>query len=280
MQKYLDFLDSSAIDINEDYLYLINLLRKFVLGKISPYNLTHSVKDDDFFVFYVLINQLVRFNYRVVRYFIELPKDKNFQTNYPKGIFAANTISYGVNNIDLLELVGPSFMRIKTHLETFDSISYTEITGNFSSIPNGAMISTSDYFRIIIKYEELFNYMINGCTKKEDIFSDIIWEDRFADHESIESRINYIESRINYIEDMIKKDTNGLSNGYFPRENWYAYSSQITLPQDVIDSIEFVSHDEVISIEDLKASSYGSFKDLIGYKDDFIHPKILKFPRK
>lgn len=263
MYKYLSYLNKLSVSISAKCSYLVPLVRKYITGKISDYELCNSIEARDIFVFYMLINKVLNYREDDIRYYIELPRDEDFSTLYPKGIFVGKKVK---NNIecDKMKLLGPSFMRLK--LDSFESSAFTEIRGNFEKLANGTMISTSDWLKIILKYPDIFEYVVN--LKFDDSILNL-WSSykKFSSEEIKEHMIAQIDDKINKKDEVI------------PQENWYAYSCQSELPIDVIDSIEFVNEKIYVSIEQICERNFGTFNDLVYGKANTKHAKILTFPK-
>lgn len=263
MQKYLAFLDRISLNVKENQLYLIDLLRQFILGKISDYELCNSLNSEDVFTFCTLMNKVLDCNFsNDVRYFIELPRDRDFNTMLSKGIFAGKTLSYGIDH-DLLKVVGPSFVKLQADI--FDTTSFTEIKGNFSNIPNGAMISTRDWFKVISKYPDLYDYILNSYDNipfrlNSDIFS---CPSYYYSHHDLE---NKIKEGLNKVDKVI------------PRIHWYAYSSQIELSDEVINSIRFVIQESFVTVCDIEDCNLGTFKELVNGSKRDKHAYVYNFP--
>jgi len=259
MNKYLEYLGKiNPFFENKDYTYLLKLLIMYVKGQLKDYELIKNVKSHDLDVFYTLMNNLISFNDEKIRYFIELP-DKNFETKLPKCILVGKLNSYQIFD-NFYNTLGPIYIR-KT-LNFFDDHNFIQIRGNFSKIPKGALITTSDYFKIISKlpgFYDLMDFLINNPI-------------------DLRSQPKNEQEIIDYVNSSIRKGIN-TEEMSTPSENWIITAYQTHLSDEIIDSIEFDKEVNFFSLEEILSGNFGTFKELIN-EEPAKGTKLIYFPTK
>lgn len=258
MKKYLEYLRKiNPFCEDKNYTYLITLIINYVKGNIRDYELIKKTKEEDLFILLILINQLINFNDEKVKYFIELP-NANFETNYPKCILVGQINSYEIFS-NFFNTLGPKYM--KKNNRFFYDENLVQIEGDFSKIPNGAMLTTSDYYKIISKFPDLYNYMIDTINNPFAFYLK-----PQSDEEIIELTKKKISQGIN------TKEHNS------PSENWIIGAYQTQLTEKIINSITFVNP-ITLSTEELTEGNFGTFESLI-HPEEKHNGKLLYFHKK
>lgn len=245
MNKYLDYLSKvNPFVLDYDYTYMIKLLILYVKGQIKDHELISKIKIEDLTTFFIFFNNFINFSEEKIRYFIELP-DRNFNTKYPKCILAGRLNSYGILE-DFYDTIGPKY--IKKKMNFFYDRNFFEIEGNFAKIPNGALLTTSDYIKIISRKLNIYEHMIDTINHTLNPFIKPVDEQKI----------------IKLTEEYMLKEINK-EESTKPSEEWIVNAYQIHLTDDIIDSIEYKKNPNYIYIpfEDLLQGNFGTFKELI-----------------
>ena len=250
MDKYLEILvkiKNNSDDWTSKCNPLLDKIEQYIKGEISSHELMLDTDDVAKGVIYYTINKLINYNEKDVRYFIELPQDKFFNTLGQYSIVAGKTKTIGLRYDDM-ETIGPNFIK-KNHHSFIDN-RYIEIEGDFSTIPNGVMLYQNDWYRIINKYPHLLELMYY-LSKQE-------YSDRDISLEEVKKRIDEIINRhINAPKD---KE---------PHSNWLGKEETQYLSQEVIDSIRFVIPPEYLTREQVLSGEFGTFEDILNSKKNF-----------
>lgn len=243
MDKYLEILSKIKSNGGE-WTSLFDKIEQYIKGEISSQELMLNTDETAKGVIYNVINKLINYTEKEVRYFIELPQDKFFNTIGQWAIIAGKTQTIGIS-YDLMETIGPNYM--KMHCSGFVDKKYIEIEGDFSTLPNGVMLYQSDWYRIISKYPYLLELM--HYLSIHDYYSN---SDKDISLEEEQKRINEIINR--YIN--LPKDKE-------PNSHWIGKEEAQYLPQEVIDSINFVIPIEYLRREQIISGQFGTFKELL-----------------
>lgn len=264
MSKYLDTL----LKIKKNYMgyknYLLQFekIEQFVKGEITPQEL---VQDADYtlrVIIYYVINKIINFEDKDVRYYIELPQDMFFNTLGPHCILAGEVEDVNIK-YNQMKTIGPNYMA-KTWTAFGDNF-FTEIVGDFSQYPNGVMLYNSDWARIISKYpglvERMYYLTVNDWESREK-YKDIS-----------------IEEVKRKVAEEIQQFTNAPKDGE-PNTWWIGKEEAQYLPQKIIDSISFVVPKVYITLEQLLSGQFGTFDEIVRGQDTLENQDVKVTPKK
>lgn len=162
MDKYIESLNKfKSICYTPKERLLLKKIALYVNGVISITDLISNLSEKNIeFVVFVL-NKIANDAERELKYYIELPINSNFDSNYPYAIWVGNTSKFGVFH-DELVFNGPMNFKKK-----YNSKEFAEINGDFS-FPNGVLMKKSDWLKILCLNDDLIIDMYHVFNKKEN----------------------------------------------------------------------------------------------------------------
>lgn len=246
MDKYLEVLNNMKnYEWNSNYLPQLEKIELYIKGEITSQELTKGADALTRGIIYHTINKILNYQEKDVRYLIELPQDMYFATNEAPCIRAGRIINFGVVDDDM-ETIGPDYFSRKSSTFYADN-THIEITGDFSKYPKGAMLFYSDWYNIISKYPNLYKRMYRLI--KGD------YEMRNKAKEITQDKVK------EYVDKQISRWVN-LPRDSEPTNYWNGKEEAEYLPQEVIDSIEFVMPIEYLTREQILSSNFGTFEEV------------------
>ncbi len=252
MEKYLKvFNEIRKSGSFLDYSVLFDKIEGYIKGNIDSFELMKDTNDLAKGLIYRIINKIINYEYKDVKYFIELPKDMFYNTSGSRAIYAAETkqIDVTYNN---MRTIGPEFQVKDSPI--FHDNHYIEITGDFSKYPNGVMLYYSDWFKIIAKYPNIYNLMYHLYT------TDYEFKNKYKN-----ITIERIKSEFN---NKLNIETNNLQDGE-PNFWWNGKSEAMYVTQDFIDSIEFVVPKIYLSYDQVISEDFVSFEELLNGNEPY-----------
>ena len=220
----------------EYYITQLEKIERYVRGEITSQELLVSSgneKSDNLMkvIVYKVLNKIITFKDKDIRYYIQLPQDVCCNTSYWRSIVVAKIESIDIDS-NHIKVFGPSSHKLQN--ATLCDDSWIEITGDFSDIPKGAMIHSSDWYKIISKYPKIYEVIHSANA-----------------YESERYRVSFME-----INEMLVKwaclDYDGGKKEY--------------LTQEVIDSISYEIPTRYLPIELVKSGEFGSFQEILDGK--------------
>lgn len=238
----------------ERYIPQLEKVERYVRGEITSSELLESSGDQQAdnlmkgIVFRVL-NKAINYQEKDIHYYVELPQDMFFNRLNAPCILAGKVKDIEIT-YNAMETVGPK--RQKEGWPSFHDNHYIEITGDFSSIPEGTMLYDSDWFKIIAKYPNIHGRMYE-LEKSEYVPS----------HRGSTKAITFLDS-ISKTDSEIERYT---SPDYNEDNHYYLGKEDAQhLPQEVIDSIEFEIPETYLPGGLVKSGEFGTFKDILDGK--------------
>ena len=158
MNKYLESLAKfKSVCFNPKERLLLKKIALYINGDISTTKLINNLSEKNIEFVVMILNKVVNDARRFNRYFIELPKDLNFNTNYPYALYVGDSYRFGFLN-NTLKFSGP--LSITEKKSKYSARHFVELTGSFY-YPYGARIVRNDWLKIISKYPNLDTYLYN-----------------------------------------------------------------------------------------------------------------------
>lgn len=259
MNKYLDLLEKfKNCKDNESDLPLIKKVESYVKGEITSKELIEGADEFTIGKIQWVINDLLNYEEKDIRYYVELPQDMFFNNGEPDAIIAARERDYELGWVSL-NTVGPEY-EVKRN-DWFFRRYFSEITGDFSKYPNGVMLYQSDWYRIIAKYPYLYERMHDLIT------DDYEFRDKYKDLTTEQTK--------KIVDAQIAKKVNAPRDGE-PRIHWAGKEFAEYLPQEVIDSIEFVVRTKFLSRDQILSGNFGTFEELVNGNKTNVAPDTEK----
>lgn len=202
MNRYLEIFDK----IKESKAYQrwcpkIERVEAYIKGQITSEELVEDTDDLTREAIYSVINKIISYEEKPVRYYI-----KSLTEDMP--CIIAGEVEHLEINYNRARTIGPRAQR--NEWSSFRDDRYTEITGNFSFMINGTMLS---YMTLIRIWEESLKKKFSLLDKlnalRKDLFGD--WsgkEDIFPLSQEIIDSIQLVEQK----EYLTKEEVN---SGYF-----------------------------------------------------------------
>lgn len=263
MNQYLEILEKiKSYKYNSEYRPLFEKIELYVKGEITSEELVHNTDNEAKGIIYFTINKIIGYDRKDIRYYIKLPEDMFFNTMSRPCILVGQVEDISIKT-DHMKVLGPNYM--KTQISGFYDKHYIEITGNFSEIPNGALLYRSDWYRIISKYPYLVERM-NNLYRDDYQFGN--------------------ENKNLTIEETKKRITEHINKWiHMPREKeYYPYvdgKDEVQyLSQEVIDSIEFVIPKEYISREQIASGKFGTFENILNRQIPIVKENVSNMEEK
>ena len=158
MDKYLESLNKfRSICFNPKERLLLKKIALYINGDISTTRLIDNLSEKNIEFVVMVLNKVVNDAKRFNRYYIELPKDLFFNTNYPYAIYSGDSYRFGFLH-NTLKFNGP--MSITDQKSKYSAKHFVELTGSFY-YPHGSRIIRNDWLKIINKYPNLDTYLYN-----------------------------------------------------------------------------------------------------------------------
>lgn len=223
------------------YMPLLEKIERYVRGEIKSSQLLKSSgdKNEDSLmrgIVFKVLNKIINYQEKDIRYYICLPRHSHYPFRDKYWIVAGRVNELGIPG-DHMETVGPEILRKEK--SKFMNNDFIEITGDFSSIPAGTILSESDWWKIIAKYPH-----IHRCIWSDEKFSERLYMTNSEDVKTFLEVVSETESRI--------------ENGMDSHDN-----GSECLPQEVIDSIEFEIPEIYLPIKLVRTGEFGTFKDIL-----------------
>ena len=242
---------------------------QYLKGKITLGELLLNADDQMIYDVYVLVNRVLNFMHKKERYYIQLPVDIFFNTEYCMGssFILAFKLDDSFEDLEMVKIVGPDDFKWGTYVIN----KYIEIDGDFSQIPNGIKLTKNDYLQILKKYPNIIEHL-SYLFKTDCVFSS-----NYVDKSDEEMHKLSKEHFQRWLERYPKMDeeVSGLEEK----------QDKITiLSQDTIDSITFVQPVEYITLDEIKNGTFDTFEELLVRTNSFQSspiqdgeaPKVLK----
>ncbi len=158
MDIYLESLNKfKSVGFSPKERLLLKKIALYIKGEISTIRLIDNLSEKNIEFVVMVLNKVVNDAKRFNRYFIELPKDLEFNTTYPYALYSGDTYRFGLLH-NTLKFTGPFSATDKK--SKFQAKHFVELTGRFY-YPHGASIIRNDWLKIISKYPYLDNYLYN-----------------------------------------------------------------------------------------------------------------------
>ncbi len=225
MDQYLESLNKfRSLGFNPKERLLLKKIALYIKGDITITRLISNLSEKNIEFVVMVLNKVVNDARKFNHYYIELPKDLNFNINYPYAIYSGETYRYGLLH-NTLKFKGP--LKETNYKEKFSDKHFAELTGYFY-LPYGSTIIKNDWLKIISKYPNLDAYMYNISLNYKNNFS--------------------FEDTKNYIKDFLKHNINNHFE-YFSDEN--------------INSIRFIEDKRYFDVYSVMDGRVPSFKEVI-----------------
>lgn len=238
----------------EKYIPQLEKIERYVRGEITSSELLESSGDqqeDNLMkgIVFRVLNKVINYQEKDIHYYVELPQDMFFNRLNAPCILAGSLRDMKIS-YNSMETIGPK--RQKEGWPSFADNHYIEITGDFSSIPEGAMLYYSDWFKIIAKYPYIHERMYN--LEKND------YVQKYKDPTK---SMTFLDSALKTDSD-IQRNTN-TNHPLYNEDNHYYVGKEDAqyLSQEVIDSIEFEIPETYLPGELVKKGEFGTFKDIL-----------------
>lgn len=259
MSKYLDTLLKIKNNENcNNWLPQLEKIEQFVKGNITSQELMQDADNTMKGMIYYTLNKIINYEEKDVRYYIELPQNMFFDTANIKYIIAGKV--EGVNvNFNEMKTIGPKY--IAKNWPGFCDNYYIEVVGDFSQFPNGVMLFSSDWFKIISKYPNLIERMYYLITN---------------DYEYGRKNKNIsLEEVQQIVTSEIQKHVSAPKDGE-PKIHWRGKEEAQYLPQEVIDSISFVIPKEYVTVQQVLDGQFGTFEEILNGPESLQNPQAKK----
>lgn len=245
MDKYIRILKQIQDNKwSKRYASTLASIEKYILGEITPNELLNEVPDSEKSIIFRVINKILNYKERDVRYYVQLPKDLFFGTKGKKCILVGKTKALNID-YDELTTIGPKVVQ-DTSLEFIDK-NYIEITGNFSNYPEGVVLFESDWYKIISKYPKIHELMYK--LTEDDFELNYVFEN--ITREESDRRV---DEEISYKENLpLNMDIN---------------EEATHLTQQTIDSIEFIIPKNYLKLSEIKNGNLRTFKQIVKSKEE------------
>ena len=164
MDRYLESLNKfRSVCLNPKERLLLKKIAFYIKGDISITRLIDNLSEQNIEFVVMVLNKVVNDARRFNRYYIELPKDLEFNTNYPYALYAGDTYRFGFLH-NTLKFNGP--YSVTNSKNKFSDKHFVELTGRFY-YPHGASLIRNDWLKIISKYPNLdfYLYSLNNKIK-------------------------------------------------------------------------------------------------------------------
>ena len=225
-------------------LHDIKIMSLYFKGEITPNQL---VKNVSIVTIYTLINRVLNYKAKSPRYYIQLPYDMFFYVRGEYRAILAYKLDESFEDLEMINLIGPSDSKnYEWSIQVKDLI---EIDGDFSQIPGGTRLLMCDYLRILEKYPNIIEHIINLLK------TDYQFKYNYADKSDDEMQKEASEHLQRQLERYPKSYEKVL-------EREIDFEKATFLPQETIDSIAFVQPVEYVTIEEIIDETFGTFEEL------------------
>ena len=158
MDRYLESLNKfKSIGFNPKERLLLKKIALYIKGDISALRLIDNLSEKNIEFVVMVLNKVINDARKFNRYFIELPKDLNFNVNYPYALYSGDTYRFGLLH-NTLKFNGP--YSATSYKNKFLAKHFVELTGSFY-YPHGSLLVRNDWLKIISKYPFLDSYLFN-----------------------------------------------------------------------------------------------------------------------
>lgn len=244
MNKYLKVLEKiKKQQWKSQDIKTIEQIEEFVRGNLPLQKLIANADEKQKETIYHIINKLLNYEEKPIKYYIHLPQDMYFNTGFPFSIIAAKEDKLNITS-DYVKIIGPKY--VAERWNGLNTENLVEITGHFKNGPTGVMLFSSDWFRIINRYpyitELMYQLTINE-TKNQQI-----------NFENFEKQVKRT------IKEQMSKPKDGE-----PDRSWPGKSHAKYIPETVIDSFSFVIPEEKITKEQLESGEFTTFQEMLNY---------------
>ncbi len=253
MRKYINNLN-----ILRNYMIVYDSLFQYILRyikeEISMEELVKIIPSTSWNDMVHIINKIINYKSEHVAYYIEVPRDINFNTISKKAIIKARLDSPSLY-YNLLEVLGPrGFLNSS---KNFVDSRYLMITGDFGLNFDGTILSFKDYVRIFANSDFIYKLMYDLMNDSVLYFTKGIEK---VDMETVREKT----------DETISKALKGEINN---QRDWYLKEMAKDMDTDLINSIRFVFPKEYITLSDIYEGNFKTFRELI--KEDEPKLKLL-----
>ena len=202
MEKYLESLAKfKSIGFSLKERLLLKKIGLYIEGKITITNLIANLSEKNIEFIVLVLNKIAIDGEKSLRYYIELPKNINFDSNYDYAIWAGNTTRFGLFHNELM------FRGPRVNDKKVDSRDFLEVSGDIN-FPNGLLISRNDWLRLLSKCPDLDTYMYSSFKKCRESYSEF------------SSNIKgYLKNNINLLEKVSNDELNNVE--YKVNKNYF-----------------------------------------------------------
>lgn len=239
-------------------LEIKNNTGRYFKGEITPNELVTNVNEEGIHYIHRLINRVLNYKCKNIRYYISLPVDMFFNTNDAGHFILACKLDESFKNIEMSTLIGPTDFKYDVSVIK----SYLEIDGDFSQIPSGAELALYDYLQIVKKHPDIIEHL-SQLMKTDCVFSHY-----YEDKSEEEMRQLALEHLQKWLKSYPKPDED---TSKFEKQD-----GSMALSQETIDSITFVQPIEYVTLEEIKNGTFGTFEEILERISDKQNESVLK----
>ena len=163
MNRYLESLYKyKSICLNPKERLLLKKIALYINGDISTTKLIENLSEKNIEFVVMVLNNVVNDARKFNSYYIELPKNLDFNVKYPYALYAGDTYRFGFIH-NTLKFCGP--LSIVENKEKYPAKHFAKLTGSFY-FPHGTTLNRNDWLKIISKYPNLDAYLYSiSCHK-------------------------------------------------------------------------------------------------------------------
>ena len=240
--KRLELMKKNQYLYKDQNAIIIDRLEKYAKGEIDSLALLEGLGPEDKAKVYLTLNAMLDYKEKEVRYFIPRPMDPYLNYSECPAISAGIEEKTDFRNV-YVDRIGPE--PINEWWGGLYSSYYYELDGDFSSIPNGAVIYPSDWIKIVSKNPDLAQTVFN--LMKSDY--EYGYKHPFV---TVDDAIAMIEKELKWAQN--NPDANNV---------WYKGKEHAQhIPDEVIETISIVRPVERVTLEEIVRGDFGTYQEL------------------